>query len=147
MALMHTAPAAARPGLLRRLVSAQVLRFACVGGASTVLHLGMFAVLHRSLNAQVANLLALVLATLANTAANRQWTFGQGGFQGMARQHLQALSVFLLTWGASAGALAALPLVWHDPSTLVSTVAVGTSMVASTVVRFLAMRHWIFRTA
>lgn len=147
MAVIQTAPVAVRPGLLRRLVSPQVLRFACVGVGSTVLHLGVFAVLHRSLAAQVANLLALVLATVANTAANRQWTFGQRGSRGVATQHLQAFSVFLVTWGVSAGALAALPMVWHDPSTLVSTVTVGASMVASTVIRFLAMRHWIFRTA
>ena len=82
-----------------RAVIGQVWRFAGVGLASTALHLGLFAWLAAALpSAQTANLLALLVATVANTAANRRWTFGVRGRHGLGRQHLQALAVFGLTW-------------------------------------------------
>ena len=63
-----------------RRVLGQVWRFAVVGLASTALHLGLFAWLAAALpSAQTANLLALLVATVANTAANRRWTFGVRG--------------------------------------------------------------------
>lgn len=49
------------------------------------------------------------------TAAGR---FGKLGIAPGAPQQMQALSVFLLTWGASSAALATLPLVWAHPSPL-----------------------------
>ena len=124
----------------------QLVKFAVVGVASTVTHLGIFATLHQLVDAQPANLAALVLATIGNTAVNRRWTFGVTGSSHRGRQHLQALLVFALAWALSATALWALPQVWHDPSTAVSTVAVGASMALSTVVRFVLMRTWIFRS-
>ena len=133
------APRAAR-------LDTQLVKFAVVGAASTVTHLGIFATLHQVVDAQPANLAALVLATIGNTAVNRRWTFGVTGSSHRGRQHLQALLVFALAWALSATALWALPQVWHDPSTVVSTVAVGASMALSTVVRFVLMRTWIFRS-
>ena len=133
-------------------VPAQLVRFACVGAGSTVLHLGLFALLQNAMQqdgrgTQVANFLALVLATVANTAVNRRWTFGVTTSQDLGRHHLQALLVFGLTWAMSALALGALPAVLADPSTLASTVALAVSMAVSTVVRYVLMRTWIFRSA
>jgi putative flippase GtrA len=125
----------------------QLVKFSLVGAGSTVTHLGLFAALHQVIDAQPANLVALVLATVGNTALNRRWTFGVTGSSRRGRQHLQALLVFALAWALSGAALWALPQVWHDPSTAVSTVAVGASMALSTVVRFVLMRTWIFRSA
>ena len=128
-------------------LDAQLLKFAVVGAASTVTHLGLFAALHQVVSAQPANLTALVLATIGNTAVNRRWTFGVRGATRRGRQHLQALVVFALGWALSASALWALPHVWQDPSTVVSTIAVGASMALSTLVRFVLMRVWIFRSS
>lgn len=125
---------------------AQVLRFGCVGLVSTVAHLGLFAVLQPEVGSQAANLIALVLATIGNTAANRRWTFGVTGRQSAAKQHLQSFVVFAAAWALSAGALWVLPHLWAHPTTAESTAAVAVSMVGSTGLRFVAMRTWIFRT-
>jgi len=123
----------------------QVSRFAAVGVVSTVIHLGLFASLASALaSTQAANLVALLLATLANTGLNRRWTFGIRG-AGRLRSQVQGLAVFGITWLMTAGALALLHAVVAAPSTVVATFVVGAATAASTVVRFVAMRSWIFR--
>ena len=83
--------------LTRHRLRGQVARFAVIGVGSTVLHLGLLAALTGPFGAQVANLVGLVVSTVANTAANRAWTFQVRGTEQMARQHLQALVVFAHT--------------------------------------------------
>src|SRR5689334_2085234 len=99
------------PGVRHRL-RGQVARFAVIGAVSTALHLGLLAVLTTPLGAQPANLVGLVVSTVANTAANRAWTFQVRGTERMARHHLQALVVFAITWATSSAALALLEVVW-----------------------------------
>jgi len=126
-------------------VLGQVWRFAGVGLASTALHLGLFAWLTAVLpSAQTANLLALLVATVANTAANRRWTFGVRGRQGLGRQHLQALTVFGLTWAMSSLALLLVGSITASPGAALQTAAIAVANVAATMVRFVAMRQWIF---
>jgi putative flippase GtrA len=128
-------------------VPAQLVKFLCVGVASTVVHLGLFAALHAGSGTQVANLLALVVATVVNTALNRRFTFGVTTSEHLGRHHLQGMLIFGVTWATSALALGALPTVLHDPSTFASTTALGASMALSTVLRFVLMRTWVFRPA
>ncbi|EWT00806.1 hypothetical protein N865_13735 [Intrasporangium oryzae NRRL B-24470] len=126
-------------------LSQQVLRFAAIGAVSTVLHLGLFAVLVRGgVASQLANGIALVLATVANTAANRAWTFGVTGRERMAVHHGQALIIFGITWSATTAALALLSVWWPGAGTLAQTAVVAVANVVSTAVRFVAMRRWIF---
>lgn len=124
----------------------QGVRFACVGVLSTVFHLSLFALLDQRVAAQVANVTALLLSTIGNTALNRRWTFGVTGRESATRQHAQSLLVFGVAWGLSAGVLWLLPLVSTHPTTVESTGAVALSMVGSTALRFIAMRRWIFRS-
>ncbi|MGO4343151.1 GtrA family protein [Pedococcus sp. 2YAF34] len=136
---------AAPPRAPLRRLDPTVVRFACVGVGSTVVHLGLFAaLLHLLPTSQTANLGALLAATIANTAANRRFTFGVTSTTAAVRQHLQSLGLFALTWGLSAGALWLLHAWATQPPALVQTVVVGGSMVGSTVVRYVAMRTWIF---
>ena len=128
-------------------VPAQVVRFACVGAASTVVHLSLFALMRHGWGTQAANLVALVLATLVNTTLNRRFTFGVTTARHLGRHHAQAMLVFGLTWATSAVALGALPLLFSDPSTVASTTALAGSMALSMVARFVLMRTWIFRPA
>ncbi|WP_435200564.1 glycosyltransferase [Janibacter sp. GS2] len=128
-------------------VGAHVVRFGIVGTASTVLHLGLFALLASGLvglGSQTANLAALLLATVANTAANRRWTFGVRGSEGIARHHAQALLVFAATWAMTSAALALVHAAWPASALTVQTLVVGVSTVAATLVKFVAMRGWIF---
>jgi putative flippase GtrA len=122
----------------------QLRRFATVGLASTALHLGLFAALTALESSQLANAIALLLATLFNTAVNRRWTFGVHG-AGAARHQAQGLAVFGLTWLMTAGALGLLHLLTADPATAVETAVVAVATAASTAARFVAMRSWMFR--
>ncbi|MEO6414349.1 MAG: glycosyltransferase [Pedococcus sp.] len=122
----------------------QLTRFAAVGAASTVVHLGLFAALAPTLGStQAANLVALLLATVVNTAMNRRWTFGVHG-AGAVRHQLQGLSIFALTWLLTAGTLALLHTVVSNPGTALATMVVATATAASTGLRFVAMRSWMF---
>ncbi|WP_406831807.1 GtrA family protein [Pedococcus sp. KACC 23699] len=130
---------------LRSLVDRPLVRFLGVGVGSTGLHLGLFAAMVPVLaTSQLANVVALVVATVANTAVNRRWTFGVRDASTATRHHLQALLLLVLTWAASAGALWLLHSLATRPPVLVQTVVVGASMAVSTVVRYVGMRTWIF---
>jgi putative flippase GtrA len=112
---------------------------------STVLHLGLFAALvWGGLASQLANGSALVVATLFNTAANRSWTFGVTGRNRVVTHHGQALLIFGITYAATALALALLDGVAPDASALAQTAVIAVANVLSTVVRFVAMKCWIF---
>jgi len=130
-----------------RRAAGQAVAFLVIGVLSTVVHLGMFTGMRASgvASAQVANAVALLLATIGNTAANRRWTFRIRGRQGHLRQQLQGLAVFALTLAMTSGGLALLARVAPHAPTWVETAAVATAAAVSTVVKFLAMRWWIFR--
>ncbi|WP_295701921.1 GtrA family protein [Lapillicoccus sp.] len=137
-------PAEAAPGRPR--LGGQLARFATIGVASTVVNLGLFALLHAPLGTQPANVAALLVATVLNTAANRRWTFGVRGADGIARHHLQSLTIFAVTWAFSSGALALLAVWTPHASTTLAVLTVAAANVVSTAVRFVAMRTWIFRS-
>jgi len=122
----------------------QVVRFALVGAVTTVLHLGLFALMltTSTVTAQVANVLSLLMATLVNTTLNRSRTFGVTDPHGATSHQLQALALLGLTWVAGSGALAALAAVWPGAPTLASTLVLGVATVGATAVKFLVMRRW-----
>lgn len=125
----------------------QLLRFAGVGVLSTVLHLGLFTLLRPGMGSgQAANLVALLAATVANTALNRRWTFGVRGREHAVRQHLGGLGVFALTLVMTSGALGLLRLWDAAPPTWLETAVLGLATACSTLVRFVTMRRWIFRS-
>ena len=112
------APPAEVPATLTR----QLVRFAAVGVASTLAYLLLFVLLRPGLGAQAANLVALLLTAVANTAANRRLTFGVRGGDGRARHQLQGLAVFALGLALTSGSLAAVHA-WTDPSRAVEVAA------------------------
>ncbi len=57
----------------------QLVRFGMVGVASTLAYALLYLVLHPAMGAQAANLTALLLTAVGNTAANRAFTFGIRG--------------------------------------------------------------------
>jgi putative flippase GtrA len=131
----------------RTVLRRQVIRFAGVGVVSTVLHLGLFAILvGAGMSSQLANGLSLVVGTLANTAANRSWTFGVTGRERVVTHHGQALVVFAITWAATSVALSLLAALAPGTGAVGQTVVVAMANAVSTVARFVAMRSWIFRS-
>ena len=125
----------------------QMVRFGAVGAASTLAFVVLFALIRQVLPAQAANLVALLVTAVANTAANRRLTFGVRGRESAGRHHLQGLGVFAMAWALTAGALgllhAAVPVPSHP---LELGVLVAANLVA-TLLRFLLLRSWVFRGA
>jgi putative flippase GtrA len=123
----------------------QLVRFAAIGVASTLAYALLFLLLREPIGAYAANLLALVITAIGNTAANRRLTFGVRGSAGAATHQLQGLIVFGLGLALTSGALAALhtwaPAASHAVELLVLIVANA----LSTLLRFVAYRSWIFR--
>ena len=85
-------------------------------------------------------LLALLLTAVANTAANRRWSFGVRGSEGRLRHQLQGLAVFALGLGFTSAVL------WAMPPThpTLEVVALTGANLLGTVLRFVAMKAWIF---
>ncbi|OKI22771.1 sugar translocase [Saccharothrix sp. CB00851] len=126
-------------GLFRQLV-----RFAAVGVLSTLAYLLLFVSLRGGLGAQGANLVALLVTAIANTAANRRFTFGVRGRRGAGRHQFEGLLVFGLGLALTSGSLALLH-VFAAPGGPAELVAVVGANLLATVLRFLLLRNWVFR--
>ncbi|GLW95082.1 sugar translocase [Actinokineospora globicatena] len=131
------------PGVPRGLLR-QVVRFAAVGAVSTLAYLVLYVLLRGQVGPQAANLVALLVTAVGNTAANRRLTFGVHGSAGAARHQFQGLLVFALGLGLTSGALALL----HGltaPSRLTEVAVLVSANLLATVLRFLLLRGWVFR--
>jgi len=131
----------------RRSLIGQAVRFAVIGVACTLAYLLLFLLLHDPLGAQSANLMALLVTAIANTAADRRFTFGMRGRAGAARHQFQGLAVFLLALGITGGALDALHSLVADPSATVEVAVLIVANAAATALRFVLLRGWVFRHA
>jgi putative flippase GtrA len=129
---------APKTGLLRQLV-----RFAAVGVVSTLAYLMLFSMLRNGLGAQGANFVALGITAIANTAANRRYTFGVRGREGAARHQFEGLIVFGLGLALTSGSLALLHGLTLPGRGLELAVLVLANL-AATVLRFLLLRGWVF---
>jgi putative flippase GtrA len=123
---------------------AQVLRFATIGIACTAAYLVLFVMLQGLLGAQGANLVALLITAVANTSANRRFTFGVRGSLGAARQQLQGLVVFAITLGITSGSLDAVHSLVAEPSRSVEVAMLVLANLAATLIRFVLLRTWVF---
>jgi putative flippase GtrA len=126
-------------------LTGQLIRFAGVGAASTLAYLVIFGGLRVGLPAQPANLLALLITAVGNTAANRRFTFGVSGRGGIGRHHLQGLAVFALGLALTSGSLAVLDGVAPAAGRAVELAVLLLANLAATVLRFLLLRGWVFR--
>ncbi|SDF44585.1 GtrA family protein, partial [Klenkia brasiliensis] len=124
----------------------QLVRFAAIGAVSTLAYLAIFVGLRHTMDPQPANLVALAVTAVANTAANRRLTFGIRGRGGAATAQFQGLLVFALGLALTSGTLAALN-VW-DPHAhrLVELTFLVAANLAATLLRFVLFRAWVFRT-
>ncbi|MEU4443484.1 bifunctional glycosyltransferase family 2/GtrA family protein [Actinosynnema sp. NPDC050801] len=123
----------------------QLVRFAAVGVISTLAYLLLFVSLRAGLGAQGANLVALLVTAIANTAANRRFTFGVRGRRGAGRHQFEGLLVFGLGLALTSGSLALLHL-FAAPGGPAELVAVVGANLLATVLRFLLLRNWVFRS-
>ena len=125
----------------------QVARFGIIGALSTLAYLLIFSALSGTVGSQTANVAALLITAIANTAANRRFSFGVRGSTGGLRHHGQGLVVFAMAWAITSGSLASVhTLVDPTPQWLELGVLVVANL-AATVLRFILLRTWVFRTA
>src|SRR5690606_35330582 len=122
----------------------QLVRFAIIGTGSTLAYMVLYLLAQPLAGAHVANFVALVLTAIANTAANRAFTFGVRGTSGMITHQFQGLLIFAFGLMVTSGSLFALHR-WAPaaPVQLELLVLVGANLVA-TLARFVGLR-WIFR--
>ncbi len=120
-------------------------RFAAIGVVSTLAYALLFLLLAGAVGSAAASGVALALTAVGNTAANRRFTFGIRGREGMARQQAAGFLVFLLALVLTNGALGVLhELDGHAPRLLEAAVLVLATLVA-TVMRYVALSSWVFR--
>lgn len=122
----------------------QLLRFGAIGVISTLAYLMLFFVLRLDLGAQAANLLALLLTAMANTAANRRLTFGVRGSDGAWRHQAQGLLVFAIGLALTSGSLWLLHAVSASPGRALELAVLVAANLAATLARFTLLRRWVF---
>jgi putative flippase GtrA len=122
----------------------QLPSFAAIGAVSTLAYLALYWLLRTQASAMVANLVALLATAVANTAANRRWTFGVRGRPARLRQHLEGLAVFGLGLALTSGALWLLDQVAGDAGRAAEMAALVAANAAATLLRFVLLRSWVF---
>ena len=130
----------------RRGLGRQMAGFAAVGAASTAAYILLYLALRGALPAQWANAFSLLITAVANTAANRRFTFGIRGRPQAGRHQARGLLAFGTGLLLTSAALAWLHAVTARPGRgLEGTVLVGASLLA-TLIRFVLYRNWVFRS-
>ena len=99
------------------------------------------------LGATAANALALALTAVANTQANRRFTFRIRGRAGLVRQHAAGALVYLLALALTAGALDVLRSLDPRPATWLEVTVLVVASAVATVTRYVALRTWVFARA
>lgn len=131
-----------QPGLIR-----QLMRFGAIGVASTLAYLALYALTRPLIGAQAANLAALLITAIANTAANRRLTFGIRGSADALRHQAQGLVVFGFGVLFTSTSLAELHAMNPVPGRITEVIVLCGANLLATVARFLLFRAWVFREA
>jgi len=121
----------------------QLPRFAAIGVASTLAYLVLYLLFRGFMPAQAANLAALLLTAVGNTAANRRVTFGVRGRAGAGRHQFRGLIAFGAGLAFTSGALAALHAFGHS-GRAIEVAALVVANLAATLLRFALYRSWVF---
>jgi putative flippase GtrA len=131
-------------GVARLAFDRPMARFLAIGVVSTLAYALLYLVLRGPLGAAGANALALALTAVANTQANRRFTFRIRGRAGLVRQHAAGAVVYLIALGLTAGALDVVAHLDRNPSRLLEVVVLVAATTVATVTRYMALRSWVF---
>ena len=131
-------------GVARLLAASRVARFVAIGIASTLAYALLYLLLRAALAPGAANAVALAITAVANTAANRRFTFGVRGREQAVRHHVLGAVVFLITLGLTSGALALLHALTPHPARLVEAAVLVVASACATVTRFVGLSSWVF---
>ncbi|MFC7714803.1 GtrA family protein [Nonomuraea recticatena] len=102
-------PARVQQARLPKGMARQLPSFVVIGIVSTLSYLLLYSLLRLVAPAYAANAVALFVTAVANTAANRRFTFGVKGSAGAIRHQVEGLIAFLVGLALTTGGLALLP--------------------------------------
>jgi putative flippase GtrA len=131
-------------GVVRLRMQGPVARFLAIGVASTLAYAALFLALRGWLGAGAANALALAITAVANTQANRHFTFRIRGRAGLMRQQAAGALVYVVALGLTDGALGVLARVDPHHSRALEVAVLVTASAFATVSRYFALRSWVF---
>ena len=122
----------------------QLSSFAVIGVISTLAYLALYLILRQLAPAVLANAVALFATAIANTAANRRFTFGVTGTADALKHQVEGGIAFVIGLVLSTATLAVVRVAAPGASHVVELAALVGANALSTVVRFLLMRVWVF---
>lgn len=122
----------------------QVARFVLLGGVSTLLQIVLYAALRHVTGTTVATVVSLILSTVANTWANRLYTFEVADRNHVTATHGLGLGLTCLT--GIAQWCAAQALAGTSVTGLAEATIVGLAGASLGVVRFVSLRTWFRRS-
>jgi glycosyltransferase involved in cell wall biosynthesis len=131
-------------GIARLLSQTPLIRFLLIGVLSTAAYAALYLLLRIWLGAAAANAIALALTAVANTQANRHFTFGLRGRAGLLRQHAAGALVYLLALALTGGALIVLHALAPHPSRALEVIVLVAASAFATITRYIALRSWVF---
>lgn len=121
----------------------ELLRFGIVGYICTVAYFLIYLWLSAPFGDYWANLIALFTTTVANTGANRFFTFGVIGKKGMIKHHLGGLVAFGVAVLLTSTFLAGLNWAWPLAPQLVEVAVLAFANILATAVRFFCLKTLI----
>ena len=122
---------------------AKFLGFCVIGVISTVLYTILYFPLRVPLTPAGANLVALVLVGVANTEANRRWTFNRGGGHRLGL-HVRAALLFAATYLLTTLAVLALDLIVPGAGPVIELLVLILAYALMTLLRFVVLDRWVF---
>lgn len=125
---------------------AQLARFGVVGLISSLLYASVF-VIFGSLGSLAANLLGMATSTLLANELHRRLTFHASAAVGWLRAQLQGGGLAVVGLVATSLALVALQAAAPDAGWFVQVLIIGAITGGIGLVRFAALRAWVFTTA
>jgi glycosyltransferase involved in cell wall biosynthesis len=132
-------------GVSRLFAASHVVRFMSIGAVSTVAYALLYLAMRTPLGQSLANAAALAMTAVANTHANRHFTFGLRGRRGLVRQHLAGAIVFAFTLALTSAALELLQAIDPHPQRAVEVGVLVISGIGATITRYVGLRTWVFR--
>ncbi|MCO6006368.1 bifunctional glycosyltransferase family 2/GtrA family protein [Actinoallomurus purpureus] len=137
-------PARTREAQLPTGMSRQLPSFAVIGVISTIAQLALYALLRFFMPVIAANVVSYFIAAIANTAANRRFTFGVRGRRRAMRHHLEGGVAFIVGLVVSTAGLAVFDTVAPYAPRLAEVAALFALNLFAAVIRFVLLRAWVF---
>jgi len=121
----------------------RLARFTAVGITSTIAYVLIYLALRDFLPAWTANTTALIVTAVANTAANRRFTFGVRGREGLAGDYVAGLAAFLLALLLTTATSEIMRSVVPHAAPLLEALVLTAANLVATMCRYRLFRGWM----